>query len=193
MTNVLLQSAMRVHVLNGLLLLVTDPESPTNLHVTTRTTNSVSLQWQYDNSRSLIEMWRVLYSEKENKGIAEITTEDIAKRELTIYNLTPGQTYNIELFAVTTGDIASQVPAEITVTISMYTSLYMWLVLGANTKVFLMFVADRKVSVNVHSVPSPYMIFMFYIHSDFNSPHLLLVLVNYDRLSLVDVYLVGLC
>ena len=56
-----------------------------------------------------------------------------------------------------------------------------------------MFLADRKVSVNVHSVPSPCMIFMFYIHSDFNSPHLLLVLVNYDSLSLVDVCLVGFC
>ena len=123
-------------MLNGLLLLLTDPESPTNLHVTTRTTNSVSLQWQYDNSRSIIEMWRVLYSEKDNKEIAELTTEDIAKRELTIYNLTPGQTYNVKLFAVTTGDIASQVPAEITATISMYTSLNTWLVLGANTPFF---------------------------------------------------------
>ena len=71
-------------------------------------------------------MWRVLYSEKDKEEIAELITEDITKRDVTIDSLIAGQTYTIRLFAVTTGDIASQVPAVITTTLSKSTNLNTW-------------------------------------------------------------------
>ena len=95
-------------------MILSDPEPPLALQVTSTTTTSVKMQWEYDNSQSAIKRWRFLYSEKDKEEFDELITDDVAQREVTIDNLIPGQTYAIRLFAVSLDDIASLEPAEVT-------------------------------------------------------------------------------
>ena len=103
---------------------LSDPEPPLSLRVTSTTTTTVKMRWEYDNSQSAIKMWRVLYSENDKEEFDELITDDVAQREVTIDGLIPGQTYAIRLFAVTSGDIASLEPAEVTVTLSTCTRVH---------------------------------------------------------------------
>ena len=103
---------------------LSDPEPPLSLRVTSTTTTTVKMQWEYDNSQSAIKLWRVLYWEKNKAEFDELTTDVVAQREVTIDSLIPGQTYAVKLFAVTSGDIASLEPAEVTVTLSTYARIY---------------------------------------------------------------------
>jgi len=97
-----------------------DPETPTSLQVASATTHSIKIKWQYDKTASLIVTWKILFKETGKVEVTELVTDDVTKRDVNIDHLAPGVTYNIRLFAITTGDIASPAPAEINATSSKY-------------------------------------------------------------------------
>ena len=61
-------------------------------------------------------VYREIYSTQEN----DVTIKDKSMREINISKLTPGQTYSVDVYAVTTGDIRSQPLAQVNVTVGMY-------------------------------------------------------------------------
>ena len=101
-------------------MLSSDPLPPTQLRVTGRTTNTVSISWQHDSSKSYCEKWKVNYTEKDKSEIKTISISSVAEKSVTIPSLDPGMTYNIKVFAVTSGDVVSKTAIELEATTSKY-------------------------------------------------------------------------
>ena len=99
-----------------------DPLPPTNLEVQTAstTTDSVTVTWSYDSTKSFCEKWKVKYKVKGTSDTSELTTSNVNEQEMTIPGLTPGKTYTISVFGVTTGDVISQTSVDKHATVSKY-------------------------------------------------------------------------
>ena len=100
-----------------------DPLPPTALMVSATTTTSVKVQWKYDSSKSLCVKWKVNYTEINKNNTKEINIDSASARDAIIDSLSPGLTYALSVFAVTTNDVASQTSAEMEATVSTYSFL----------------------------------------------------------------------
>ena len=101
-------------------LLSSDPLPPTSVTVTGRTTNSVSISWQHDSSKSYCEKWKVVYTEKDKTQIKTITINSVAEKSVNIPSLVPGRTYTIKVFAITSDDVVSKTAKEMDGTTGKY-------------------------------------------------------------------------
>ena len=104
----------------GFTMLSSDPLPPTQLRVTGRTTNTVSISWQHDSSKSYCEKWKVNYAEKDKTQIKTIAINSVVEKSVTIRSLAPGMTYTIKVFAITSGDVVSKTAVELEATTSKY-------------------------------------------------------------------------
>ena len=109
-------------------LLCSDPLPPTSVRVTGRTTNTVSISWQHDSTKSYCEKWKVEYTEKDKIQIKTIPINSVDVKSVTIPGLAPGMTYTIKVFAITSDGVVSQTAKELDVTTSKYQAhlLYPW-------------------------------------------------------------------
>ena len=100
--------------------LSSDPLPPTGLTVSPTTTTSVKVQWQYDNTNSFCVKWKVKYTVKDMNNFEEVFTTAATDLEKTIENLTPGKTYTIQVFGVTTNGVVSKTDVHKDVILSKY-------------------------------------------------------------------------
>ena len=107
-----------IHVRN--VSLSSDPLPPTGLTVSPTTTTSVKVQWQYDSTKSFCVKWKVKYTVKDMNNFEEVFTTAATDLEKTIDNLTPGKTYTIQVFGVTTNDVVSKTDVHDDLTLSKY-------------------------------------------------------------------------
>ena len=97
-----------------------DPLSPTALRISETTTTSVKIQWQYDSSKSFCVQWKVQYTEIDKPITKEINIDSASARNAVIDSLSPGLTYAINVFAITTNHVVSQTSAKVEATVSTY-------------------------------------------------------------------------
>jgi len=76
------------------------------------------LQWRYDSGKSLCVKWNVTYTETDKDTTDGFNINTASARDVVIDSLTPGLTYTIYLFAVTTNDVVSQTAAQVEATVS---------------------------------------------------------------------------
>ena len=101
-------------------LFSSDPLPPTGLTVSPTTTTSVKVQWQYDSTKSFCVKWKVKYTVKDMNNFQEVFTSVATDLEKTIDNLTPGKTYTIQVFGVTTNGVVSKTDVHDDVTLCKY-------------------------------------------------------------------------
>ena len=87
------------------------------------TTTSLKIQWRYDDKKSFCEKWGVNYTKTGDNDFNTIVTNSVADQETTIPSLTPGQSYTIKVFGITTNNIVSQ-----TTQLAATVSKYLWLI-----------------------------------------------------------------
>ena len=97
-----------------------DPLPPTKVTSDTHKTETdrVTVSWEYDETKSYCEKWRVSYTVK---GIADIKTVDTTSAnelQIIIDNLQPGQNYTISVYGVTIGGVVSETSVDTDVTVS---------------------------------------------------------------------------
>ena len=107
-----------IHVRN--VSLSSDPLPPTGLTVSPTTTTSVKVQWQYESTKSFCVKWKVKYTVKGTNNFQEVFTSGATDLEKTIDNLTPGKTYTIKVFGVTTNGVVSKTDVHDDLTLSKY-------------------------------------------------------------------------
>ena len=95
-----------------------DPLPPTGLRVADSTTNSVTIQWTHDATKSFCLKWNVTYTEKNKTDVKAFTTNSANEKELTLGRLAPGLTYIIRVFGVTTNDVVSRMATTLEATVS---------------------------------------------------------------------------
>ena len=108
------QMALKTH--NYELNYISDPLPPSELRESASTTTSVTLQWVYDATASFVVKWQVIYTAIGSDDVSDFVTERASAREVNVSSLTPGQTYVVSLFAVTGGNVRSEMAAHVNVT-----------------------------------------------------------------------------
>ncbi|KAK2163049.1 hypothetical protein NP493_1486g00017 [Ridgeia piscesae] len=92
------------------------PLPPTSVTVTGRTTNTVSISWEHDSTKSYCEKWKVEYTEKDKTQMKTIPIDSVDVKSVTIPSLAPGRTYTIKVFAITSDGVVSKTAKELDVT-----------------------------------------------------------------------------
>ena len=103
-----------------------DPLPPIGLRVMNSTTNSVTIQWTHDATKSFCLKWNVTYTEKNKTDVKAFTTNSVNEKELTLEHLAPGLTYIIRVFGVTTNDVVSRMATTLEATVSKYRIQNIW-------------------------------------------------------------------
>ena len=100
--------------------LSTDPLPPTKVTAETHTTETdrVTVSWEYDESLSYCEKWRVNYTVKDLVDMKSIDTTSASVLQIVIDKLQAGQIYTISVYSVTIGGVVSKTSVDTDVTVS---------------------------------------------------------------------------
>ena len=128
-----------------------DPLPPTGLRVTDSTSNSMTIQWTHDATKSFCLKWNVTYTEKKKTDVKAFTTNSVNENELTLGRLAPGLTYIIRVFGVTTKDVVSRMPTQLEATVSKY-HIQIYDMLTLHNIVFKSYIADEHMCIAIQGI-----------------------------------------
>ena len=73
------------------------------LDLKSRTTNALTVKWNYDKDRSIVGKWQIQYTEKNKVNWKNVAEVDSSIEERTITGLTSGAHYSIRVYAISRG------------------------------------------------------------------------------------------
>ena len=81
-------------------------------------TDRVTVSWEYDETKSYCEKWRVNYTVKGLADMKSVDTSSANELQIVIDKLQAGQNYSISVYGVTIGGVVSKTSVDTDVTVS---------------------------------------------------------------------------
>ena len=80
--------------------LISDPLAPASISVTEKDTDSIKIQWVYNQERSYVTGWKVSYTQTGTTNWTPATNLQVTETDHIISGLTSGQKYTVRVHAV---------------------------------------------------------------------------------------------